>query len=414
MSAARRTLFAVCVILSGFVLLAALVIALHLTPGSRLPMPRAEARFSPVDWSELEGWNGDAVHEALPAFLRSCDVWNSLPDDSPLGGEGILYGTAGDWREVCARARALDSAPSEDIRLFFERSFRPYAVSSGNEAEGLFTGYYEPELQGSLTEGAEFGTPLYKRPPDLVHVELGDFRDDLKGRRIAGRVVDGRLKPFESRAEIDGGALPADHALAWVDPVDAFFLHIQGSGRVVLRDGSVMRVGYDGQNGHPYTAIARILVQQGVMTVEEASMARLKDWLRANPNEAPGVMAANASYVFFKEVEISDPGLGPLGSQGVPLTAHRSLAVDATVHAMGALVWLDASIPGLREGEADRTVRQLMVAQDTGGAIRGPVRGDYFWGFGEEAGNIAGRMRHRGRMYVLVPAALARSRGEQA
>lgn len=414
MPIARRLAGAIGMTLFGGILIAALVLALHWRYQSRPAMTRVAPRFLPVDWTELNGWREDSVHEALPAFLRSCVEWDKLPADAPLGGETAFYGTAGDWRNLCTRARNLENGTPEKIRRFFEQSFVPFAVHAGEEEEGLFTGYYEPELRGSRVRSAEFPIPLLQRPPDLVHVELGEFREDLKGRRIAGRVVDGRLKPFESRAEIDAGKLPFEElALVWVDdPVDAFFLHIQGSGRIVLRDGSVIRVGYDGQNGHPYTAIGRVLVERGAMTVEEASLRTIREWLAENPKEAADVMAHNASYVFFKEVDIADPGHGPLGSQGVPLTAHRSLAVDATVHAMGVPIWLDTSAPGEREGDADRSVRRLMIAQDTGGAIRGPVRGDYFWGFGDEAGEIAGRMRHRGRMFVLIPAALAQGRGE--
>lgn len=405
MPALCRTLGCFCLALFGCAFLA----GCHPVDRLRPAMPDVQPGFLLANWSALEGWNEDPVHDALPAFLRTCAAWDQLPDDIPLGGFGAVYGTAKDWRDACSRARALDTAAPEAVRQFFEDAFRPVAVRAGQAPEGLFTGYYEPELTGSLTQTARFNTPLFRRPLDLVHVELGDFREDLKGRRIAGRVVDGFLKPFHSRAEIEAGGLPEKElALVWVDdPVDAFFLHIQGSGRVVLPDGSVMRVGYDGQNGHPYTAIGRVLVDRGALTLEQASLRGIKNWLAQNPGEASAVMAANASYIFFKELTIPDPDLGPLGSLGVPLSPGRSLALDPTVHAMGVPVWLDAAAPGPREGEPDQQLRRLVIAQDTGGAISGPIRGDFFWGFGEDAGDRAGRMRHRGRMFVLIPVELA-------
>ena len=381
--------------------LAALTLWTLLRPASRWRELReaggvAEERrvLTPATFAELPGWEEDDPSAALSALLRSCRRLRSEPD----------------WRPVCdAAADAADpadaAAQAASARTFFESNFQPFAVSAGRDAEGLFTGYYEPLLQGSRRRSNRYRVPLYVRPPDLVMVDLGDFREELKGHRIAGRVEEGDLVPYPDRRAIEEGALSGrELELVWVDdPVDAFFLQIQGSGRVRLDDGSEMRVGYAAQNGHPYFAIGKDLVERGAMSKEEVSMQSIRRWLEQNPDLADDVMARNASYVFFEELK----GDGPLGAQGVALTPGRSLAVDLKHWTLGVPVWLDTRAPSPREGEPDRPLRRLMIAQDTGGAIRGVVRGDVFWGYGEEAAEIAGRMKHPGRMWVLLPRAQA-------
>ena len=257
-----------------------------------------------------------------------------------------------------------------------------------------------------------YTVPLHGRPADLVTVDLGAFRHDLEGRRIAGRVVDGRLRPFESRAEIVAGALD-DKApvLAWLDdPIAAFFLHIQGSGRIVLAEGGELRVGFAGQNGHPYVAIGRELIRRGAIARERISLQTIRDWLKRNPDQAAEVMAVNRSYVFFHVLE----GVGPVGAQGVVLTPGRSLAVDRRYLPLGAPLWLEARAPAPQPESPDRPLHRLMVAQDTGGAIRGPVRGDVFWGHGPDAEAVAGRMKHQGRYYLLLPRALLAKRAPES
>lgn len=382
-----------------------------------------ELVLEPASFAELPGWEEDDLPEAMPALLASCRVFTGRPADAPVGPDGVA-GTAGDWRSVCDEAARLRGAAPATVRDFFESSFRPWAVTDRGDPGGLFTGYYEPSLRGSRRRHGAYQTPLHARPSDLVEVDLGEFRDDLAGRRIAGRVRGGQLQPYEDREAIEEGALSGRGLeIVWVDdPVDAFFLQIQGSGRIEMEDGSVLRVGYAGQNGHPYTAIGRELVERGAMPLEEVSMQSIRRWLEEHPDEAGEVMGVNASYVFFRKLT----GPGPVGSLGVALTPERSLAVDPRFLPMGAPLWLAAmmpdvsameAMPGTQEAEAgsepvpeagapevpEKLLRRLVVAQDTGGAIRGVVRGDVFWGPGDEAAEIAGLMKHAGRLWLLLP-----------
>lgn len=356
--------------------------------------------LKPAGFADLPGWRGDEVEKAVPALLRSCERIAALPDAAAIDDEPYA-GTARDWKAACAAASALPPGDRAAARTFFEAHFRPWAAHNNRNPLGLFTGYYEPLLQGSRKRSGRYNVPLYARPPELIMVDLGRFREELKGQRIAGKVEDGNLRPFPDRREIEEGAID-DRKLeiVWVDDaVAAFFLHIQGSGRVQLAEGGEMRLGYAAQNGHPYTAIGKDLIARGALTLENVSLQTIRDWLKAHPEEAAAVMQKNASYVFFQVLE----GDGPLGAEGVPLTPGRSLAVDRSYIPLGAPVWLVAGIPSPKENEPDRTLRRLLVAQDTGGAIRGPVRGDVFWGFGGDAEAVAGRMKHRGRVWLLLP-----------
>lgn len=377
----------------------------------------ARLELSPATFGELPGWASDRTARALPALLRSCEAFEAQPDERSLGGarEGLVAGTVGDWRPFCqgleelaadtgmAGRDAWSRADHDAVRALLERHLRPHAVTDRGDPEGFFTGYYEPTLQGSRQRSERFSVPLYLRPPELVAVDLGAFRPDLAGRRIAGRVEGERLVPFLDREAIDRGGLEGRGLeLLWVDdPVDAFFLQVQGSGRVELAGGGSVRVGYAGQNGHPYVAIGRDLVERGAMELEEVSMQSIRAWLAAHPEEAPGVLRSNPSYVFFRRLEEE----GPVGSQGVVLSPGRSLAVDRSFLPLGVPLWLDGAAPAPGRPGEELPLRRLMVAQDTGGAIRGPVRGDVFWGPGEEAEDVAGRMRHPGRLWLLSPRA---------
>jgi membrane-bound lytic murein transglycosylase A len=361
--------------------------------------------LTPASFAALPGWNEDRIAEALPALQRSCARLLRADPATALG----IAGRAADWKPFCT---AIDGPQTEAaLRRVAERELVPVLAGNNGAAEGLFTGYFEASLNGSRTRTGRFTVPLLGPPADLVSVDLGEFRDSLKGQRIAGRVENGRLRPYEDRAAIERGALGGKAPVVlWTDSaVDAFFLHIQGSGRVTLPDGQVVRLNFAAQNGHPYTAIGRTLIDRGALTAETVSMQTIRDWLAANPAEAPGVMARNASYVFFRETA-AKPDEGPQGAEGVPLTAGRSLAVDRAFLPMGLPLWLEATRPSA-DGATDLSFRRLMVAQDTGGAIRGPVRGDVYWGHGPDAAAIAGRMKHKGRYWLLLPKGVAQQAG---
>jgi membrane-bound lytic murein transglycosylase A len=381
------------------------------------PLPPAAPpllRLDSVRFGELESWAPTDPRSALQAFLRSCVALATKADDAPLGGVNYA-GTAGDWRQVCGAAALVSTDGPEAVRGFFESEFVPYRVVAAGTGVGLFTGYYEPQLRGSRTRHGPYQTPLYGVPGDLVNVDLGLFRENLRGQRIVGKVTDGRLIPYPTREEIEGGTFSESAPILFVDdPIDAFFLQIQGSGRIVLDDGTVVRTAYAAQNGRPYTAIGAILVRRGELSLEAVSMQSIRAWLVAHPVEAQQLMHANASYVFFTEQPIGDPSLGASGAQGVPLTAEASLAVDLTVHAFGVPVWLETTAPDPDTTTRGRAFNRLLVMQDTGGAIRGPVRGDVYWGYSAEAGSIAGRMRSEGRMTVLLPRTVASRLGPTA
>jgi peptidoglycan lytic transglycosylase A len=381
-----------------------------------MPQPPAvplSLRLDSVQFGDLEAWTQGDPRSALQAFLRSCAVLAAKSDDALLGGVNYA-GTVGEWRQVCDAAAIVSADSPETARGFFESEFVPYRVGQG-AAVGLFTGYYEPQLRGSRARHGAYQTPLYGVPVDLVNVDLGLFRENLRGQRIVGKVREGRLIPYPARAEIEEVGLGAAAPILFVDdPIDAFFLQIQGSGRVVLDDGTVVRAAYAAQNGRPYTAIGAILIQRGEVRREAVSMQSIRAWLLEHPAEAQQLMNANASYVFFEEQPMGDPLLGAVGAQGVPLTPETSLAVDLTVHALGIPVWLETIAPDPDMTKPDQTFYRLLVMQDTGGAIRGPVRGDVYWGYSPDAGSIAGRMRSEGRMTVLLPRSVALRLGPNA
>ncbi|MCR9212793.1 MAG: MltA domain-containing protein [Proteobacteria bacterium] len=356
-----------------------------------------------TEFAALPGWKEDNLVEFLPALLKSCSKILALPATRKMGGVG-LAGTAADWQPLCEDVITLPPEHSV-LRAFMEQNFTPYQILNNKEETGLFTGYYEASLKGSQVRQGFYTTPLHLRPPELVMVDLGQFRDELKGQRIAGKVENGNLKPFDPRADIESGALEGrELELVWVDSaIDAFFLHIQGSGIVEMDDGSTLRVGYAAQNGHPYFAIGKALIERGHVPKEEMSMQAIRSWLDANPDQADEVMQLNASYVFFRQLD----GDGPIGAQGVELTAERSLAVDRKWMPLGVPIFLETEVAGASSTSPPRPFRKLMMAQDTGGAIRGPVRGDVFWGYGDHAYEMSGAMKNDGRYWILLPNAVA-------
>lgn len=355
-----------------------------------------------ADYSDLPGWDKDQLDSFLPAFHRSCQKIIKLPDSRSLGANK-LAGTAADWKPLCKEALAL-RVDGSVIKSFLELNFTPFQVSNNEEMEGLFTGYYEASLNGSLTKSEKYATPLYLRPDELVMVHLGRFRESLKGQRVAGLIKNGELFPYYDRTAIEKGALEnRDLEIVWVDSaVDAFFLHIQGSGRVALEDGGSLRVGYAAQNGHPYFAIGKTLIEEGHVSRDKMSMQAIRSWLEENPDRADEVMNKNASYIFFRELKTT----GPIGAQGVELTPARSLAVDRKWMPLGVPIWLDTELEGIDTAE-NVSFQKLLMAQDTGGAIRGPVRGDVFWGNGEQAYERAGSMKSTGHYWILLPNSVA-------
>jgi membrane-bound lytic murein transglycosylase A len=383
---------------TGLLLQACSVVGPPKPPPRPVPVPtpaEPAVRYEQVGWSRLPGWDDDDVREAWPAFLKSC--------------RSLRF--RAEWTAPCTAAQSLDGTSARGIRSYFDRYFEPYAVvrQTGplREDTGLITGYYEPLLKGSRSASSKFNAPLYSPPADLLTIDLSSLYPELKGKRLRGRVQGNKVIPYYNRAELETSASLRGREIVWVDDaLDAFLLQIQGSGRVQLPGGEVIRLQYADQNGYPYQSIGRYLVDKGELTVEQATMPGIRQWLAANPARLNEVLDSNPSYVFFSEEKLDDPAEGPKGALGVPLTPGRSIAVDPTSVPLGAPVFLDTTYPA-----TDRPLRRLVVAQDTGGAIKGAVRADFFWGFGHEAGDQAGRMRQGLRMWMLWPkgAALPKS-----
>ncbi len=364
-------------------------------PAVQAPAPEVRAVFTAATFADLPGWRDDAVDDAWLAFRVGCRALLAKP------------ATAATWQRPCTDALAATIDNTAAARAFFEAHFSVWRVSGSNGRDsGLVTGYYEPLLKGSRTPTAVFRHPLYAPPDDLLTIDLASLYPELAGKRVRGRVDGRKVVPYWTRAEIDAGQAPlAGKALVYVDdPVDAFFLEIQGSGRVQLPDGSVQRVGYADQNGQPFRSVARVLIDRGELTADKASMQAIRAWGRAHPEQLPALLAENPSYVFFRDVPPPVPGTldakidGPIGTLGVPLAAQRTIAVDARNVPLGAPVFIDTTRP-----LSDAPLQRLVMAQDTGGAIRGPVRADFFWGFGADAARDAGRMKQDLRMWVLWP-----------
>lgn len=340
-----------------------------------------------VALAELPGWSDDHQAAAWPALLKGC---------ATLATRDAV------WDETCRAARALDAPDDAQARAFFERYFRAFRVNGDGTRDGLVTGYYEPVLNGSPVRTARFRYPLYRRPDDLLIVDLAGLYPELRGKTVRGRLLGNRVVPYLSRNEIDAGTL-AGNELLWVDdPVELYLLQVQGSGRVRLPDGSETAVGYADQNGYPYRSLGARLIELGALTREQVTLASIRAWLAAHPDETEALLGSNPSYVFFTQRPAAADG--PLGSLGVPLTPERSVAVDPAFVPLGLPVWLDTTLPcAPTDACAAAPYRRLVFAQDTGGAIKGAVRADLFLGRGAEAGRVAGEMKQRGQLYVLRP-----------
>ncbi len=337
-----------------------------------------------VEFKDLAGWDKDQHAQAFIALTKGCVRLAKKPD----------------WQTICTNARSLGEPGDEEAKQFFETHFTPHMLrGEKGTTRGMITGYYEPLLHGAMQADERYRYPLYKSPEDMLIVDLGSLYPALKGKRIRGRVVGNKVLPYYSRAQIEGEEMPlSGQELLWVDDRDQlFFLQIQGSGRVQLPDGKIIGAGYANQNGHAYISIGKKLIDMGELKHEEVSLFSIKAWLKSNPQRAKTLLNENPSYVFF--VLRENPELGPTGSLNVPLTAERSLAIDPKFVKLGAPIWLSTSYPG----ESQQPLQKLVMAQDTGGAIRGQLRADLFWGTGERAEYMAGHMKQAGEMFILLP-----------
>jgi membrane-bound lytic murein transglycosylase A len=356
-----------------------------------------DAALEPVGFNDLKGWALDDRAAAFRTFVASCRPTLNKPNND-------LRPMAAALRAVCARAKAAGLLNSARAGAFFEANFRPLQISKLGDTAGFLTGYYEPIVDGSRLPTPIFHTPLYRRPDDLVVLGGPRSADAFPNKAAVGRKVDDKVVPgYFDRGAIEDGALDGRHLeICWIkDPIDALNIQIQGSARIRLEDGLILRVNYAAHNGWPYTPVGRPLIERNIIPKDEMSMDRLRTWMLLNPDAAREVRRTNRSFVFFRIT-----GLGseeePIGSQGVPLTPGRSLAVDKALHVYGTPFFIEAELP-LGRNRADVAFHRLMIAQDTGSAIVGPARADLYFGAGDEAGHAAGGIRHSARMVMLIP-----------
>ena len=352
------------------------------------PKPAARIlRYERAAWGQLPGWSSDNLQDAWNAFLSSCRALRFRAE----------------WASPCTAAVAVTDESPAALRDYFEQHFEPYKVlkvpSTVREDTGLVTGYYEPQVMGARTPSAEFTAPLYAPPADLLIVDLASVYPELKGKHVRGRLDGNRVVPYYTRAQLSTDPVVRGSEIVWINgALDALLLEIQGSGRVQLPSGEVIRLQYADQNGQPYRSIGRYLVEKGELTVEQATMPGIRAWLAANPQRTEELLDVDPSVVFFNEAPLGDPNVGPKGAQGVPLTAGRSIAVDPAIIPLGSPVFLATTLPA-----SDAPLQRLVIAQDTGGAIMGAPRADFFWGTGNESAEKAGKMRQRGSMWLLWP-----------
>lgn len=355
--------------------------------------------FRVLSFDHLPGWGTAELKKSLETFKTSCRAFIKQDPDQVVGTDDIEL-QAKDWHPACNAALQLNPE-KESVKEFFQEWFAPVELYANQPTKGLFTGYYMPLIQGSYTKSAEYNVPIYEVPKDLISLDLGLFIPHLKNRKIVGRLVDNKVVPYYTREQINNGAIKNKaRVLLWMkSPIDRLFLEIQGSGVVQLDDGSRIFIGYDGQNGAPYTAIAGVLIKKGVMTKDNASMQAIKRYLQEHPEQMNPIINQNKSFVFFRKLNLD----GALGSQGVALTPGYSLAVDRQWIPMGAPLWLNTTRPDSANPDLNKPMQRLMIAQDTGGAIKGKIRGDVFWGGGDKATQIAGHMKNSGHYWLLLP-----------
>lgn len=377
---------------------------LRVPPLSAMPdtAPRTLAgKFQPAAWTSIPGWQSDDLTHVWKAFVNNCKGLMR-----PVSGSLAMQARATPraWQPVCAAVvqSGMDpnSANTADVRQFLQGHLQPWRLldAAGRAASNTVTGYYEPLVRASRSRGGDYQWPLYAAPDDLLTIDLGAVYPELTGKRVRGKLVGKRVVPYDTRAEI-AAAPKQPRVIVWVnDPVEAFFLTIQGSGRAVLPSGQTIRVAYADHNGRPYASIGKWLADQGQLPLAQASMQNIKAWAKQNPGRVQQMLNANPAMVFFSEETITDPELGPKGAYGIPLIGQRSIAVDTTFVPLGTPVFLNTTYPA-----TSRALERLVFAQDTGAAIKGAARADFYWGFGDEAGALAGRMKQRGDMWVLWP-----------
>ena len=362
------------------------------------PFRIPDAALEPAGWDELDGWTGDDHASAFATFQASCrPIVRSKSSNDVRPVRAAL-------QTVCARAVKAGSLEREAARRFFETNFLPIRIRKLGDAAGFLTGYYEPIVDGSRFPTREFAVPLYRRPPDLLAAGAiqpgGPFPNNGRAFR---RTSSGELVPYYDRGEIEDGALDGQRLeICWLrSATEALFIQIQGSARVRLEDGTMLRLNYDAHNGYPYVPVGRVLIDRKIVPREEMSMQRIREWMQANPDDAKDVRRQNRSVVFFRIVGLTEDGEA-LGAQGIPLSAGRSIAVDKALHVYGTPFFIEADLP-LASARASTPFRRTMIAQDTGSAIVGPARADLYFGAGEEAGQVAGRVRQAGRFALLLP-----------
>ncbi len=358
------------------------------TPSAEKPQG---LQLTETSFQKLPGWRDDDLTAIITAFAQNCNQINQKQTPH-LDDSKIKINTAS-YQKICADFATQNIQTAEKMRQFMEKHFEPYLISDGDNPNGKFTSYYEAEIRAALEPDETYKYPIYGRPNDLIEVNLKDFSIDLPPQKLSGRVENGRLVPYFNRAHIENNQIDAPVVLWGDDLVDIHLMQIQGSAVASLPDGSLLRVGYAHNNGRPFKGIGRILLDKGLISPQEISMPKIRDWLRAHPEEAAVLMAENERYIFHRLTDAE----GPIGAFGIPLTAGRSLAVDSQYIPLGALMWLDTTTPD------NEKIRKVMFAQDIGSAIKGIVRGDYFWGHGEEALQQAGRMNAVGKYYIFLP-----------
>lgn len=359
-------------------------------------------KFVPVTWAALPGWNNDALDDVWKGFINNCKGLMR-----PVSGSLALpaRATPRAWQPVCAAAARSGLQPgqanTEQVRNFLQTQLQPWRLldEAGKPARNTVTGYYEPLVRASRKREGDYQWPLYAPPADLLTVDLGSIYPELAGKRVRGKLVGNRVVPYDTRAEIASNPQRQPPAIVWVnDPVEAFFLQIQGSGRAQLTDGSTIRLAYADHNGRPYASIGRWLADKGEIPLAQTSMQNIKAWARNNPGRVQEMLNANPAMVFFREEAVVDAALGPKGAYGIPLIGQRAAAIDTRFVPLGAPIYLATTQPA-----TSTPLRRLLFAQDTGAAIKGAARVDYYWGFGDEAGALAGRMKQPGEVWVLWP-----------